>query len=134
MRSIAIRDEPTDEWKNSGVKENDEFSILTAEIAKATFGVTPSQHKEIKGLKRQNLRDHMTDLELLFSMLGDAATTEITRNRDAHGFEQSREAASEGGGVEGNARRELERKSGKSVVTAKNFLPVAPRKKTLPPK
>ena len=134
MRSIAIRDELTDEWKNRGVKEHDEFSILTAEIAKATFGVTPSQHKEIKGLKRQNLRDHMTDLELLFSMLGEAATTEITRNRDAQGFEQSREAANEGGGVAGNARCELEQKSGKSIVTSKNFLSVSRRKKTLPPK
>ena len=134
MRSIAIRDELTDEWKTRGVNEHDEYAILTAEIARATFGVTPSQHKRIKGLKQQNLRDHMNDLELLFSMLGEAATTEITRNRDAQGFHQSREAAVEGGGVAGNARRELEQKSGKPVVTAKNFLPVSRKRKALPPK
>ena len=134
MRSIAIREELTDEWKDRGVNEQNEYAILTAEIAKATFGVTPSQHKQIKGLKQQNLRDHMTDLELLFSMLGEAATTEITRNRDAQGFEQSKDAAIEGGGIAGNARRELEQKSGKSVVTAKNYLVASPKKKALPPK
>ena len=86
VRSIAIRDELTDEWKQRGVQKQNEFAILTAEISKATFGVTPSQYKKLKGLKRENLRDHMTDLELIFTMLGEAATTEIARNKDAQGF------------------------------------------------
>jgi DNA-damage-inducible protein D len=99
MRSIAIRDELTDEWKKRGVKEQREYSILTAEIAQAAFGLTPNEHAKHKGLKRQNLRDHMTDLELIFSMLGEAATTEITRTKDAQGFPESKTAAKEGGTV-----------------------------------
>ena len=94
VRSIAIRDELTDEWQQRGIKEQKDFAILTAEISKATFGLTPSQYRDLKGLKRQNLRDHMTDLELIFTMLGEAATTEIARNRDAQGFDPNREAAS----------------------------------------
>jgi DNA-damage-inducible protein D len=133
LRSIAIREELTEEWKNRGVTEQDDYAILTAEIARATFGITPSEHKTLKGLKRQNLRDHMTDLELLFSMLGEAATTEITRTRDAQGFQQSRTAAVEGGSIAGNARRALERKSGKPVVSTGNFL-AARNAKDLPPK
>ncbi len=86
MRGIQVREELTDEWKRRGVKESQEFSILTAEISKAAFGLTPSQHKDFKGLKKENLRDHMNDLELIFSMLGEAATTEIARNTDAQGF------------------------------------------------
>ena len=83
MRSIAIREELTDEWKNRDIKEQIEYVILTAEISKATFRLTPSQYKKVKGLKRENLRDHMNDLELIFSMLGEASTTEITRNTNA---------------------------------------------------
>jgi hypothetical protein len=123
MRSIAIREELTDEWKDRGVREQKDFAILTAEISRATFGISPSQHKSIKGLERQNLRDHMNDLELIFSMLGEAATTEITRAKDARGFGQSKEAAKEGGNVAGRARKELEQKSGRKVVTSENFLP-----------
>jgi hypothetical protein len=122
MRSIAIRDELTDEWKKRGVKEQREYAILTAEISKATFGLTPSQYAEFKRLKRENLRDHMTDLELIFSMLGEAATTEIARNRDAQGLPQNQQAAQSGGTVAGNARRELEEKSGRKVVTSENYL------------
>lgn len=122
MRSIAIRDELTDEWKKRGVKEKLEYSILTAEISKAAFGLTPSEYAAHKGLKRQNLRDHMTDLELIFSMLGEAATTEITRTKDAQGFPQSKTSAKEGGAVAGNARRELEKKSGRRVVSRENYL------------
>src|ERR1035437_6867660 len=123
MRSIAIRDELTDEWKKRGVKEQRNYAILTAEISKAAFGLTPSEYAQLKGLERQNLRDHMNDLELIFSMLGEAATTEITRTRDARGFGQSKEAAKEGGNVAGRARKELEQKSGRKVVTSENFLP-----------
>lgn len=90
MRGIAIREELTEEWKNRDVKQEQEYAILTAEIAKAALGVTPGEHKRLKGLKRENLRDHMNDLELIFSMLGEAATTEITRIDDAQGFDESR--------------------------------------------
>jgi hypothetical protein len=122
MRSIAIRDELTDEWKKRGVKEQREYAILTAEISKAAFGLTPTEYAEFKRLKRENLRDHMTDLELIFSMLGEASTTEIARNRDAQGLPQNQQAAQDGGGVAGNARRELEKKSGRKVVTNANYL------------
>lgn len=122
MRSIAIRDELTDEWKKRGVKEKLEYGILTAEISKAAFGLTPSEYASHKGLKRQNLRDHMTDLELIFSMLGEAATTEITRTQDAQDFLEAKVAAKQGGGVAGNARRELEKKSGRKIVSRENYL------------
>jgi hypothetical protein len=122
MRSIAIRDELTDEWKNRGVREQREYSILTAEISEATFGLTPSEYARFKQLKRENLRDHMTDLELIFSMLGEAATTEIARNRDAQGFSENKEAARSGGAVAGKARKDLEMKSGRKVVTRENYL------------
>ena len=140
MRSIAIRDELTDEWKKRGVKEQREYAILTAEISKATFGLTPGRYAEFKRLKRENLGDLMNDLELIFSMLGEAATTEITRTRDTQGFPESKQAARSGGTVAGNARRELEKKSGRKVVTSENYLALtqsakklsskAPRKKS----
>lgn len=133
VRSIAVRDELTGEWKNRGVMEQKEFAILTAEISKATFGVTPAQYKNLKGLKRENLRDHMTNLELIFTMLGEAASTEITRNKDAQGFRQNQTAARAGGTIAGNARRQLEAKSGRKVVTRGNYLTDKP-KPQLPPK
>ena len=124
MRGIAIREELTDEWKNREVRREREYAILTAEIAKAAFGVTPGKHKKIKGLKRENLRDHMNDLELIFSMLGEAATTEITRVDDAKGFQESRHAARKGGEVAGKARKDLEQKTGKRVVSRENYLTI----------
>jgi len=131
MRGIAIREELTDEWKQRKVKEEQEYAILTAEIAKAAFGVTPDEHKQLKGLKRQNLRDHMTDLELIFSMLGEAATTEITRVDDAQGFEENRRAARKGGGVAGKARKDLEQKTGKRVVSSENYLAASQKLKKI---
>ncbi len=131
MRSIAIREELTGEWKNRGVKEQVEYAILTAEISKATFGLSPSQYKKVKGLKSQNLRDHMTDLELIFSMLGEASTTEIVKTQNPKGFVANKKAAKQGGAVAGNARRELESRTGKKVVSAKNYLPEAKRNKEL---
>jgi len=122
MRGIAIREELTDEWRKREVKEKREYEILTAEIAKAAFGITPGQHKNLKGLKRENLRDHMTDLELIFSMLGEAATTEITKVDDAKGFHESKHAAHKGGEVAGKARKDLEKKTGKKVVSSTNYL------------
>jgi len=126
MRSIAIRDELTGEWKKRGVREQREYAILTAEISKAAFGLTPMEYAEYKKLKRENRPDHMTDLELIFSMLGEAATTEIARNQDAQGFPENQESAHAGGTVAGNARRELETKSGRKVVTSDNYLSLAP--------
>src|SRR5689334_1650303 len=122
MRGIAVRDELTQEWKNRGVKEQPEYAILTAEISKAAFGMTPAEYKQHKGLAQENLRDHMTDLELVFSMLGEAATTEITRTQDAKGFERNRSTAREGGAVAGNARRDLEKKSGRKVISRDNYV------------
>jgi prophage antirepressor-like protein len=123
MRSIAIREELTDEWKNRDIKEQIEYSILTAEISKATFGLTPSEYKSLKGLKSQNLRDHMTDLELIFSMLGEASTKEIVVNTNPQGFIENKKAAKAGGKIAGDARKQLEIKSGKKVVSKENYLP-----------
>lgn len=133
IRSIAIREELTDEWKNRGVGENKEYAILTAEISKATFGLTPTEYKSLKGLKSQNLRDHMTDLELIFSMLGEASTKEIVINTDTRGFHQNLRAARTGGKIAGDARKQLEQKSGKKVVSKQNYLP-EPKKKLKPKK
>jgi DNA-damage-inducible protein D len=131
MRSIAIREELTDEWKNNDIKLQKEYAILTAEISKATFGIVPSQHKKIKGLANQNLRDHMTDLELIFSMLGEASTTAIVKTRKPKGFVENKKAAKQGGAVAGNARKELEIKTGEKVVSKKNFLPPSKQNKKL---
>ena len=131
MRSIAIREELTDEWKSRGIKEKPEYAILTAEISRATFGLNPSEHKMIKGLKSQNLRDHMSDLELIFSMLGEASTKEIAVNTDAQGFDENKRAAKAGGKIAGDARKQLELKSGKRVVTTDNFLPEGKKPKKL---
>ncbi len=123
MRSIAIREQLTDEWQKHGVQRQREYEILTAEISKATFGVTPSTYKKMKGLKRENLRDHMTDLELLFSQLGEAATTEITRTEHPYGFEENTHVSQRGGNIAGIARKKLEQETGRRVVTGQNYLP-----------
>ncbi|MDW7726787.1 MAG: Bro-N domain-containing protein [Candidatus Methanoperedens sp.] len=122
VRGIAIRDELTDEWDKRGIKTKNEYSILTAEISKAAFGLTPGEYRRLKGLKQQNLRDHMNDLELIFTMLGEASTTKIARNKDALGFDENKNAAKEGGTVAGVARKELELRSGEKVVTQENYL------------
>lgn len=129
MRGIAIREELTDEWKKREVRREKEYAILTAEIAKAAFGVTPGEHKKLKGLIRENLRDHMTDLELIFSMLGEAATTEITRVDDARGFKESKGAARKGGDVAGKAREDLEKKTRKKVVSSVNYLDITQKER-----
>jgi len=122
MRSIAIREELTDNWKERGVTEQKEYAILTAEISKATFGVNPKEYKAIKGLKNENLRDHMSDLELIFSMLGEASTTAIVKTKNPIGFIENKKVAKQGGDVAGNARKELEQKTGKKVVSKENYL------------
>lgn len=122
MRSIAIREELTDEWKKHNVKEQKEYEILTAEIAQAAFGVKPSQHKKLKGLKRENLRDHMTDLELLFSTLAEASTKEITQVENPMGFDKNVDVSKRGGKIAGDARKNLEKETGKNVVSRVNYL------------
>ena len=131
LRGIAVRDELTDEWDRRGIETDIEFSILTAEISKATFGLTPTEYLAHKGLKRQNLRDHMNDLELIITMLGEAATTEIARSRDAQGFVENKDAARKGGKISGDARRDLEAETGKDVVSGENYLDTPERVKRL---
>ena len=131
MRGIEIRETLTDEWQKRKIKEEKEYAILTAEISKAAFGMTPSEYKKFKKLKRENLRDHMDDLELIFSMLGEAATTEITKTKDAQGFDQNRRTARAGGSVAGKARRDLESKTGKKVSTKGNYLQTPESQKRL---
>ena len=123
MRGIAIREELTDEWQQRGAKEQRDYEILTAEISKSTFGITPSDYKKLKRLERQNLRDHMDDFELIFTMLGERATTEIHRNEDSKGMQKLQDDASTGGAIAGGARRELEKKLGRSIVSKNNYLP-----------
>ena len=122
MRGIVVRETLTDEWNKRGVKEQKEYAILTAEISKAAFGMTPSEYKKFKGLGRENLRDHMNDLELIFSMLGEASTTEIAINKNAVGFEENKKVANQGGDVAGKARKDLEQKSGNKISTKENYL------------
>ena len=131
MRGIAIREELTDEWKNRGAKDHKDYEILTAEISKATFGVTPSEYKKLKGLERENLRDHMDDFELIFNMLGERSTTEIHRQEKSEGVVKLRQDASRGGRDAGNAHKQLEKELGRSVVTKKNFLQKPEDKKRL---
>lgn len=128
MRSIAIREELTGEWKEREIRDQRDYAILTAEISKATFGITPSEHKDIKGLKKQNLRDHMTDLELIFSMLGEASTTEIIKVQNPIGFKENKKVAKRGGDIAGIARKELEQTTGKKVVNPDNYLGLKEKK------
>jgi len=122
MRGIAIREELTDEWQKRGAEEEKNYEILTAEISKATFGITPGEYKKLKGLKRQNLRDHMDDFELIFTMLGERATTEIHRTEDSEGMKKLKTDAQEGGSIAGNARKALEKRLKKPIVSAHNYL------------
>jgi hypothetical protein len=135
IRGIAIRQELTDEWNQRGIEEQKDYAILTNEISKATFGVPIKKHKQIKGLdpkfKNQNLRDHMTDIELIFSMLGEASTTKIARKRDAQGFVENKDAARRGGEIAGVARRKLEYETGEKVVSSDNYLEITGEVKKL---
>jgi DNA-damage-inducible protein D len=122
LRSIDVRKQLTDEWKGRGVQEGLEYSILTSEISKATFGMTPSQYQKHKGLERQNLRDHMTDLELIFTMLGEVSTKMSAKEKDAQGFEENKDAAIDGGTAAGKALDVYEKQSNRKVVTKDNFI------------
>ena len=122
LQTIDTRKELTNEWKNRGVKEGQEYSILTATIAKETFGLTPSEHSQIKGLQKENLRDHMTRIELIFTALGEESTRMLAEKEDAQGFLENHEVAQKGGKFAGNARQRLEEMTGEKVVSAQNFL------------
>ena len=122
VRGIAIRDELTDEWKKRDVKTEREYAILTSEISKATFGMTPNEYKRFKGLRRENLRDHMNDLELIFSMLGERVSTEITRKEDARGYKRVEGVARRGGRIAGNARKETEKELRRPITSNENYL------------
>jgi DNA-damage-inducible protein D len=132
LQTIETRKELTEEWKKRGINEGQEYSHLTATIAKGTFGHTPSEHAKLKGLDKQNLRDHMTRFELIFTALGEEATRTLTVDRDAQGFTDNYDAANDGGKMAGNARRNFEKELGKSVVSNQNFLNVETDKKELP--
>jgi len=122
MRGIAVREDLTDEWNNRGVNNEKGYAILTAEISKAAFGMTPSEYKMHKNLKKENLRDHMNDIELILAMLGEATTTKLSQDRDSRGFPKLRQDSKDGGAVAGRTRTDIEKQSGKSVVSKANYL------------
>jgi len=130
LRGIAIRHDLTDEWKFRGIQEQKDFAILTNEISKATFGKTVGEYKKFKSLKRdnQNLRDHMTDWELILAMVGEKATTDITISKDSQGFNECKDSALEGGTIAKNTRKEIEQKTGKSIVSNENYLHLTEKK------
>jgi len=132
LRGIAIRQNLTDEWKERGIKEQKDFAILTAEISKATFGMTPTEYKQHKDLPKQsksNLRDHMNDLELIFTMLGERMTTELSQEEKPDSFTKSKDVAKKGGEVAGNARKDAEKKLGRPVTSRQNYLSESKKKK-----
>ncbi|VVB81462.1 Uncharacterised protein [uncultured archaeon] len=129
LRGIAIRQELTDEWKNREVTEEKDFAILTNEITKATFGKTVQEYKQFKKIQNQNLRDHMTDWELILTMVGEKATTDITIAKDSKGLEQCKDSAQEGGQIAHNTRTEIEQKTGKSLVSKENYIGITEKKK-----
>ena len=131
MRGIAIREELTDEWQKRGAEEDRDYEILTAEISKAAFGITPGEYKKIKGLKRENLRDHMDDFELIFAMLGERATTEIHRQEESRGVPKLKADARAGGSIAGNARKALEKRLKRPIVSSNNYLASAEKAKRL---
>ncbi|MCX6807554.1 MAG: Bro-N domain-containing protein [Patescibacteria group bacterium] len=131
MRGIAIHEELTDEWQKRGARENKDYEILTAEISKATFGITPSEYKKVKGLKRENLRDHMDDFELIFTMLGERSTAEIHKIENSKGVSKLRQDAKRGGRIAGIAKEQLEKEIGRPVVSKLNYLPKKKSPKSL---
>jgi len=131
IRGIAVRQDLTDEWKKRGVNNQEDFSILTAEISKACFGLTPSEYKKLKGLDKENLRDHMTDLELIFTMLSEASTSEIEKVKDPKTFPEHKKVSREGGKIAKNARLELEKKTSKKIISDENYLGLTENKKRL---
>ncbi len=133
MQTIRTRNALTHEWKNRGIEDSQDYQRLTATIATQTFGVTPSEHSKIKNLEGQNLRDHMTEFELIFTALGEEATRSLTVDRDAQGYNDNHDAATDGGRMAGNARQNFEKELGKPVVSSQNFLQESPKTDELPP-
>ncbi|MDI6738161.1 MAG: Bro-N domain-containing protein [Nanoarchaeota archaeon] len=131
IRGIAVRDELTSEWDKRGADTEKDYAILTAEISQATFGMTPSEYRDFKGLKQESLRDHMDDMELILTMLGEAATTRLTQGRDSREFDKLQKDAKDGGSVAGTARKEIETKLGKSVVSGENYLKTPEKQKRI---
>lgn len=131
LRGIAIRQNLTDEWKKRGIQVESDYAILTAEISKATFGITPSEYKELKKLKRENLRDHMTDLELIFTMLGERVTTEISAQEKPADFDKSKQVARRGGDVAGQARKHTEAELSHTIISRANYLKSSENQKQL---
>ncbi|MCK4938120.1 MAG: Bro-N domain-containing protein [Methanosarcinales archaeon] len=125
LRGIAVRQDLTDEWKNRGARTYIEYAILTNEIMQGTFDLKVEDYKQVKGLERENLRDHMTDIELILTMLGEATTTKLHRDRDSQGFDPLKKDAQDGGAVAGRTRKDIETQAGKPVVTGKNFRELA---------
>ena len=134
MRGIAIREELTYEWKKRGAQEQRDYEILTAEISEATFGLKPNEYKKLKKLKRQNLRDHMNDFELIFTMLGERSTTEIHKVENSQGIPKLKSDAKRGGNIAGIAREKLEKEIGRTIVSKENYLQDGDRAKKLPNK
>lgn len=120
LQAIQVRKELTDAWDDHGIQKGVEYAILTDEITKAWSGMTTRGYKNLKGLKKENLRDNMTTLEIVLNMLAEATTTELTKTTNPQGLEENRKVAKEGGSVAGNARKEIEQKTGKPVITSKN--------------
>ncbi|MEK7086150.1 MAG: Bro-N domain-containing protein [Patescibacteria group bacterium] len=131
MHGIEIREGLTEEWQEREIKEGRDFSILTAEISKATFDMTPNQYKKHKNLKRENLRDHMTSLELIFNMLGEKVTTEISKQEKPETFDKNKQVAKRGGNIAGNARKETEKELGRTIISNKNYIKEPENKKQL---
>ena len=131
MRGIAVRQDLTDEWQNRGATTSLEYAILTNEIMQGAFDLKVEDYKQVKGLKRENLRDHMTDIELILTMLGEATTTKLHRDRDTKGFEPLKKDAKDGGAVAGRTRKDIEKQAGKPVVSSENFKELAGSKKKL---
>ena len=134
LRGIAVRQDLTDEWKKRGIHSHEDFAILTSEISKATFGMTPAEYKKFKGLTKENLRDHMRDLELIFTMLGEASTAELERVKDPHRVKEHKKASREGGSVAKKARRDLEKRTKRPVMSKENYHdePEKEKRKRLP--
>lgn len=128
LKSIEVRKELTDEWDNRGVTKGQEYAILTDDITKAWSGLTTKEYKNFKQLKRENLRDHMTNLELVLNMLAEATTTEISKEKKPRNFKENQKIAKQGGTIAGNTRKEIEEKTGKKVVTSQNAKKLIERK------
>ncbi len=121
LRGIAVRQDLTDEWKDRGARDSLEFAILTNEIMNGAFDLKVEEYKQVKGLERENLRDHMTDIELILTMLGEATTTKLHRDRDSQGFDPLKKDAQDGGAVAGRTRKDIETQTCKPVISGDNF-------------